>query len=191
MQDPGCGLLRRPLLRGWMNCGLSQAPTAWIDPHWLLHSRLRLSGAASALVGKVFREGDLVTFGVAHRSGLHETRRPLDLSDGYSLRLQRGELLLKAAHHEGNVGRSRTLCIVAYLDPPPSARCHSANPSIGSASAGRPRSRSYQVSAEAKSSTATSARTLSIAMSLGPPLVPLPSLTILPWRGELRDTPAC
>ena len=94
MQDPGCGLRRRPLLRRWVNMRAPKPETAWTDCHWLVDSRWRLSGAASALVGEVFREGDLVAFGVAHRGGLHEPRRPLDRSDGYSLRLQRSELLV-------------------------------------------------------------------------------------------------
>src|SRR4051794_3754793 len=50
--------------------------------------------------------------------------------------------------------------------PPPADNCHSAVPSIGRRSAGRPKRSSYQESAPSKSSTSTCARTFSYFISL-------------------------
>jgi hypothetical protein len=55
---------------------------------------------------------------VSYRGGLDETRGPLDRSDKYPLNLLRGEPVVEATHHEGDVGRPCALTVFDELDPP-------------------------------------------------------------------------
>ena len=57
-------------------------------------------------VSEVFREDDPIAFSVGNRSNFRQPRGSLCGSDGYRRRTQYGGLVIKAGHHEGDVGRS-------------------------------------------------------------------------------------